>query len=148
MIEFLTPFYLWFKALHIIAVISWIAGLLYLPRLFVYHAESETGSDKSETFKVMEERLVRFIMRPAMGATWFFGLLLIALNSALLSAGWLHAKLLFVVVLTGMHHVFDKWRKRFKEDKNEYSAKFFKVWNEAPTAVMVAIVVLVVVKPF
>ena len=148
MIEFLSTHYLWFKSLHIIAVISWMAGLLYLPRLFVYHSESDLGSEKDATFKIMEERLVKIIMRPAMAATWVFGLLLIYLNTALLEGGWLHFKLLLVFILTGIHHVFDKWRKVFLKGENTRSAKYYRMWNEVPTFLMIVIVVLVVVKPF
>lgn len=148
--EFLMEYYLWLKALHIIAVISWMAGMLYLPRLFVYHAQSQTGSAQSETFKTMEYRLMRYIMTPASIATWLFGGLMLYANwGGLMSgAGWMHAKLLLVVLMTGVHHVFIKWRKQFAADKNMHSSKFYRYWNEVPTVLMIAVVILVVVKPF
>lgn len=150
MIEFLMENYLWLKSLHIIAVIAWMAGLLYLPRLFVYHADAPIGSDKSETFKTMEYRLMRYIMAPASIATWVFGGLMLYANwDGLMSgAGWMHAKLALVILMTGLHHVFVKWRKQFAKDENKRPAKFFRIWNEAPTVLMIAIVILVVVKPF
>ncbi len=137
-----------FEALHVIAVISWMAGMLYLPRLFVYHADSEKGSDKSEVFKVMERKLLRFIMNPAMVAVWVFGLLMLWGNPALLEGGWMHVKLACVVLMTVLHHVYGRWRKTFERDENEKSAKFYKMWNEVPTALMVIIVFMVITKPF
>ena len=150
MTEFLMENYLWLKAIHIIAVISWMAGLLYLPRLFVYHADAPIGSDKSETFKTMEFRLMRYIMAPASIVTWVFGGLMLYANwDGLMSgAGWMHAKLTLVILMTGLHHVFMKWRKQFAKDENKRPAKFYRIWNEAPTVLMIAIVILVVVKPF
>jgi putative membrane protein len=150
MIEFLMENYLWLKSLHIIAVIAWMAGLLYLPRLFVYHADAPIGSDKSETFKTMEYRLMRYIMAPASIATWVFGGLMLYANwDGLMSgAGWMHAKLALVILMTGLHHVFVKWRKQFAKDENKRPAKFFRIWNEAPTVLIIAIVILVVVRPF
>jgi len=141
-------YYLWIKALHIIAAISWMAGMLYLPRLFVYHVGVEKGSDLSETLKTMERRLLKFIMSPAMGATWVFGLLMLYSNPLLLEQGWVHAKLLFILVLSGIHGIFSKWQKVFEVDENMRSAKFYKIWNEAPTVLMILIVILAVVKPF
>lgn len=150
MAEFLLQHYLWIKSLHVIAVISWMAGLLYLPRLFVYHAESAIGSEKSEMLKVMEYRLMRYIMAPASIATWLFGGLMLYANwgGLMTGAGWMHAKLLLVVLMTGLHHVFVKWRKEFSADKNTRSSKFYRIWNEAPTVLMIVIVILVIVKPF
>lgn len=145
----LAPFYLWLRALHAIAFISWMAGLLYLPRLFVYHCAAPVGSAQSETFKVMERRLLRAITNPAMIATWLFGLLLIATPMVdLATAGWLHAKLVLVVFLTVLHHIFARWRKDFEADRNRHSARFYRIWNEAPTVLMIGIVILAVVKPF
>ncbi len=147
--EFILSGYLWFKALHVIAVISWMAGLLYLPRLFVYHADAPKGSDKSETFKIMELRLYRYIMGPASIATWLFGGLMLYANwEGIMSMGWMHAKLTFVIAMTGLHHVFGAWRKKFAHDENIRPAKFYRIWNEAPTLAMIAIVLLAVVKPF
>lgn len=147
--EFILDHYLWFKALHIISFISWMAGLLYLPRLFVYHADTENGSPQAETFKVMERRLYRYIMRPAMLATWFFGLAMLYANfEGIMSMGWMHAKLTLVLAMTGIHHVFGAWLKKFANDNNSKPAKFYRWWNEAPTLLMIAIVILAIVKPF
>ena len=142
--------YLWLKALHIIAVISWMAGLLYLPRLFVYHAVATPGSEQSETFKVMERRLLRYIMTPAMIATWLFGLAMIwAMGlDAVKVAGWLHAKLVLVLVLSAMHGLMSRWQRDFQHDHNRRPQKFFRIANEIPTLLMIAIVILAVVKPF
>jgi putative membrane protein len=142
--------YLWLKALHVIAVISWMAGLLYLPRLFVYHAAAAGGSEQSETFKVMERRLLRFIMTPAMIATWLFGLAMVwAMGlAAFKAAGWLHAKLALVLVLTAMHGLMTRWQRDFERDRNRRPQKFFRIANEIPTLLMIVIVILAVVKPF
>jgi putative membrane protein len=135
------------KAVHIIAIIAWMAGLLYLPRLFVYHATSKVGSEQSETFKVMERRLLRFIMTPAMIATWIFGILLV-LQGGWLAAGWFHAKIALVLVLTVMHGLMSHWQDDFARDRNRHTQKFFRVANEIPTLLMIAIVILAIVKPF
>ena len=142
--------YLWLKALHIIAVISWMAGLLYLPRLFVYHAAATPGSDQSETFKTMERRLLKAIMTPAMIATWLFGLAMIwAMGlDAFKAAGWLHTKLVLVLVLSAMHGLMSRWQRDFAADRNRHSQKFFRIANEIPTLLMIGIVILAVVKPF
>lgn len=140
--------FLWIKALHVISVISWMAGLLYLPRLFAYHAAAEAGSASSETFKVMERRLLRGIMNPAMILTFVFGIWMLVLDPGLLKQPWLHAKLLFVIGLAVLHHLFGRWRKDFAADRNQRSPKFYKIANEIPTLAMIAIVLLVVVKPF
>jgi protoporphyrinogen IX oxidase len=139
--------YLWVKAAHIISVIAWMAALLYLPRLFVYHAESEAGSDKAETFKVMERRLLRLIANPAMIATWVFGLWLM-FGFVGWVHGWLHVKLVLVAVLTVYHHYLATWRKAFAEDRNERPARFYRLVNEVPTLLLIGIVILAVVKPF
>jgi len=135
------------KALHIVAVIAWMAGLLYLPRLFVYHADAEKGSKQSETFKIMERRLVYAIMEPAQGAVWILGLLL-AWRGDWWGAGWFHGKIALVLLLTGVHHLYGRWRKTFAADQNTRPARFFRWWNEVPTVLMIAIVFLVVLKPF
>jgi putative membrane protein len=140
--------YPWIKALHIIAVIAWMAGMLYLPRLFVYHTDAAPGSDKAETFKVMERRLLRLIMTPAMIAAWVFGLVLLWGSGGLIAVGWMHAKLLLVVVLSGLHGWLAGQVKVFARDANKRPAKFWRMMNEAPTVLMVAIVILAVVKPF
>lgn len=139
--------YLWIKALHIIAVISWMAGLFYLPRLFIYHADAEPGSVQSETFKVMEQRLLRIIMNPAMMLTWILGLYL-AWSVYGFHGGWLHAKMALVVVLTAVHVFFSRAVRIFAADANRRSARYWRFMNEAPTLLMIAIVILVVVKPF
>lgn len=139
--------YLWIKALHIIAVISWMAGLLYLPRLFVYHTDAPVGSQQSETFKVMERRLFGTIMRPAMGLTWLLGLYL-AWSVYGFQGGWLHAKLLLVFLLTGVHEYYGRAVRAFAEDRNTKTGRQWRIWNEAPALLMVLIVVMAVVKPF
>ena len=149
MSEFIITHYLWFKALHMIAVISWMAGMLYLPRLFVYHANTAKGSEQSETFKVMEYKLYSYIMRPAMIATLVFGGLMLYGNwDGIMAMKWMHGKLALVIAMIGIHHVFGAWRKKFARDENVKSAKFYKIWNEVPTLFMIVIVILAVVKPF
>ena len=137
----------WVLVLHIISVISWMAGLLYLPRLFIYHVEAKRGSELSETFKTMERRLLRAIMTPAMIASWVFGLWLAYIIEAF-SEGWFHGKLLLVILMSVAHMAMARWRKDFEKDNNVRSAKYFRIANEVPTLLMIAIVVLVVVKPF
>jgi putative membrane protein len=140
--------YLWIKAFHVIAVIAWMAGMLYLPRLFVYHCAAGPGSQQSETFKVMERRLIRAIINPAMVATWVLGFSLVWLNPALAETGWLRTKFALVVVMSGLHgYLVRRWRD-FDADRNRKSAKFYRVLNEVPTVLLIAIVILVVVKPF
>ena len=139
--------YDWLKAFHLIAVIAWMAGMLYLPRLFVYHCEAAPGSPQSETFKTMERRLLKAIINPAMVATWGLGLWL-AWTGGWLTAGWLHAKLALVLILSGVHGLFARWVKDFAADRNRHSAAFYRVVNEVPTLLMVGIVILAIVKPF
>jgi protoporphyrinogen IX oxidase len=139
--------YLWLKALHVIAVIAWMAGMLYLPRLFVYHCEAEVGSKQSETFKTMERRLLRAIINPAMVATWVLGLWL-AWEGGFLKSGWLHGKLVLVIALSALHGLFTRWTREFAEDRNTRSPKFYRIVNEIPAVLMIGIVILVVVKPF
>ncbi|MDB5603000.1 MAG: hypothetical protein JWN71_5044 [Xanthobacteraceae bacterium] len=139
--------YLWLKAIHVIAVIAWMAGMLYLPRLFVYHANAEIGSKQSETFKVMERRLLRAIINPAMAVTWVLGLWL-AYDSGFFVSGWLHAKLALVLAMSALHGFYSRWMKDFAADRNTHSAKFYRIMNEVPTVLMIAIVCLVIVKPF
>ena len=139
--------YNYIKALHVISIIAWMAGLLYLPRLFVYHTTAETGSAQSETFKTMERRLLRIIMNPAMIAAWVFGGIMLWVNPALWDHGWLHIKLVCVVLLTGLHHIFLMFYKQFERDQNEKSATFFKLCNEAPTVLMIIIVIMAVAEP-
>jgi putative membrane protein len=148
----MTSVYLWLKALHIIAVISWMAGMLYLPRLFVYHCVAEKGSVQSETFKVMEHRLLRAIINPAMIATWVLGLALAWLGPdpryGWFASGWLQAKVVLVLGLSGMHGLFARWVKDFAADTNQHSQKFYRFANEIPTIIMIFIVILAVLKPF
>lgn len=139
--------YLWLKAFHVIAVIAWMAGMLYLPRLFVYHCEAEPGSKQSETFKVMERRLLHAIINPAMIAAWVLGLWL-AWEGGFLKSGWLHGKLLLVLILSGLHGFLTRCVREFAADRNVRSQKFYRVLNEVPAVLMVGIVILVIVKPF
>ena len=139
--------YLWLKALHIVAVIAWMAGMFYLPRLFVYHSTTKPGSELSETFQVMERRLINFIMMPAMIVTWIVGIVLV-FQGQWLGAGWFHAKFVLVVLMTVLHGLFAHWVNEFSFDRNRYSEKTYRVINELPTLLLIVIVVLVVVKPF
>ena len=139
--------YEWLKAFHIVALIAWMAGMLYLPRLFVYHAVAERGSVQSETFKIMERRLLRAIINPAMIATWIFGLWL-AWQGDWFRAPWLHAKLALVVLMSAAHGFFARWVKDFAADRNRHSQRFYCIVNEVPTLLMIGIVILVVIKPF
>lgn len=140
--------YDWVKALHIIAVMAWMAGMLYLPRLFVYHVAAVKGGELSETLKVMERRLLRAIINPAMIATFVFGGWMLYLNPALLSLPWMHVKLALVLVMSALHGALARWRKDFAADANRYSAKFYRIMNEVPTLLLIGIVILVIVKPF
>lgn len=139
--------YLWMKAAHVIAVIAWMAGMLYLPRLFVYHCEAEPGSKQSETFKVMERRLLNVIINPAMVLVWALGLWL-AWTGGFFASGWFHGKLLLVVALSGLHGLFSRCVRDFAADRNQRSQKFYRLINEIPAVLMVGIVILVIVKPF
>ena len=139
--------YDWIKALHVIAVISWMAGMLYLPRLFVYHADAAVGSKESETFKVMERKLLRLIINPAMIATWVLGLWL-AWKGFGFMGGWLHAKIALVVLLSGVHGYLSASVRRFANDANQKPARHWRLVNEIPTVMMILIVILVIVKPF
>jgi len=139
--------YEWLKAFHVIAVIAWMAGMLYLPRLFVYHCEAEPGSKQSETFKVMERRLLKVIINPAMIAAWLLGLWL-AYDSGFFRAGWFHAKFALVIALSALHGFLSRAVKDFAADKNRRSAKFYRIINEIPAVLMVLIVILAIVKPF
>ncbi len=147
MAGFLGEAYPWVKALHIIAVIAWMAGMLYLPRLFIYHCAAEPGSAQSETFKVMERRLLRAIVDPAMILAWILGLALVTHLDAWAEA-WMHAKFACVIALSTLHGFLARWRREFAADDNRHSARFYRLMNEVPTALMIAIVVLVVVRPF
>ena len=139
--------FLWIKAVHVLAVISWMAGMLYLPRLFVYHADSAPGSNLSETFKVMERRLLRAIINPAMILSWLMGLLL-AFGLGVFAEGWFLIKFAGVIGLSVVHMYLARIRRRFEIDERPHSARFFRFLNEVPTVLMIVIVIMVVVKPF
>jgi len=139
--------YPWLKAFHVVAVIAWMAGMLYLPRLFVYHCAAPIGSSQAETFKVMERRLLRAIINPAMIATWLLGLWL-AWWSGAYRSGWFEAKFALVLAMSGVHGLFVRWMRHFGADRNPHSEKFYRIINELPTVLMIGIVLLAVVKPF
>ena len=146
----LAGLYPWLKAFHIVSVIAWMAGLLYLPRLFVYHAGAASGSPQSETFKVMERRLLRGIMNPAMIAAYVFGILVLLTPEMIDNwrSAWFHGKVVLIAALTLYHHALARWRKAFAVDANKRPAKFYRLMNEVPTMILIGIVILVVVKPF
>jgi putative membrane protein len=139
--------YDWLKAFHVVAIIAWMAGMLYLPRLFVYHCEAPKGSIQSETFKIMERRLLRAIINPAMIATWVLGLILVW-QGGWWKAGWLHGKLLLVLILSGVHGIYVRRLKEFAADLNTRPPRYYRLLNEVPTVLMIGIVILVIVKPF
>jgi putative membrane protein len=147
-VPFFAELYPWTKAFHIISMVAWMAGMFYLPRLYVYHTMVVPGSAESERFKVMEYRLMKQIINPAMIATFVFGIIL-ALTPGLIdwSAGWWHVKLLCVVLLTGFHGAASRWRKDFMNDANRRSTKFYRIANEVPTVLLVIIVIMIVVRP-
>jgi protoporphyrinogen IX oxidase len=149
MSDFLVAAYPWIKALHIVSVVAWMAGLLYLPRLFVYHIDARPGSDKAETFKIMERRLLHGIMNPALAAVVILGALLAATPGVVdWRQGWIWAKLVLVAGLFGFHHKLARWRKQFAADGSPHTARFFRAVNELPMLALIAIVIFVVVKPF
>jgi putative membrane protein len=139
--------YSWLKALHIIAVIAWMAGMLYLPRLFVYHAGAKPGSELSETLKIMERRLLRLIINPAMIATFVFGMWMLMMNPALMHEPFMQMKLVLVLAMVGVHVYLVRCRRLFEMDRNRHSARFYRILNEAPTLLLIGIVILVVVRP-
>ena len=139
----------WIKAAHVISVIAWMAGMLYLPRLFIYHCQVDRGSAQSDLFAVMERRLMRGIINPAMIATFVFGILLLGMPGLIdWSEGWIWVKLALVIVLTAVHGLYSRWRRDFAADNNRRSERFYRRWNEAPTVLMIIIVVMVIVRPF
>lgn len=146
--QFLYEHYLWLKSLHIIAMVAWMAGMFYLPRLFVYHVSATKGGELSETLKVMERRLLRIIINPAMAFTWVFGLLLLWANPSLMQEGWIHVKLTAVLLLSGLHGLLARHRKQFFKDANVHSERYYRVMNEVPTVLLILIVIMVVVRPF
>jgi putative membrane protein len=145
--SWLLDWYLWLKALHVIAVIAWMAGMLYLPRLFVYHCEAEIGSKQSETLKVMERRLLKAIINPAMTMAWVLGLTLVWLGG-FHKAPWLWGKFTLVIILSALHGVLVRCWRDFANDRNQRSQRFYRIINEVPAILMIGIVVLVIVKPF
>ncbi|MCH2393521.1 protoporphyrinogen oxidase HemJ [Oceanibaculum sp.] len=141
--------YSWIKALHVISVIAWMAGMFYLPRLYIYHVAAPVGSPQSETFKVMERRLLRAIINPAMFATFIFGIwMLVLLGPSVWSEGWWYVKLTMVILMGAYHMFLSRWRRDFEADRNQRSAKFYRFANEVPTVLMIVIVIMVIVKPF
>ncbi len=147
--EFLVDLRQWILALHVISVIVWMAGMLYLPRLYVYHCGVEVGSPESELFKVMERRLIRAITNPAMVAAVVFGVLLLLTPGVVdWGSGWIWVKLVAAVAMTGLHGAYSRWRRDFAEDRNTRPAKFYRYWNEVPTVLMILIVIMVIVRPF
>lgn len=147
--DLLADAYLWIKALHIAAVIAWMAGIFYLPRLFVYHAErARPGSELSETLKAMEQKLLHVIMNPALVATWVFGLMMLGAGVVDWSQGWVWVKAVLVLAMTGFHHALAQWRKDFAADHNTRPGRYYRIANEVPTLLMLGIVLMAVVKPF
>ena len=149
-LDFLAPFYLWTKSFHVISIIAWMAALFYLPRLYVYHTEVPRGSRESERFKVMERKLYKQIMTPAMIATWVFGILLV-LTPGIIDwkhDAWWHVKLLMVILMSGFHGATGAWRRAFLEDRNVKSSRYFRFANEVPAVLVLVIVIMVIVKPF
>jgi putative membrane protein len=148
-INALSAVYLWVKAFHVISMIAWMAGTFYLPRLFVYHCMVTPGTPESERFKVMERKLFKQIINPAIMATWGFGILLV-LTPGIIDwhAGWWHVKLLMVLLMSGFHGALSKWRRDFLEDRNTRPQRFYRIANEVPTVLMFIIVIMVIVRPF
>ncbi|WP_193184999.1 protoporphyrinogen oxidase HemJ [Nisaea sediminum] len=140
--------YEWIKAFHVMSMVAWMAGMFYLPRLFVYHADAEPGSELSETLKIMERRLLRAIINPAMVSTFVFGIWMLVLIPEFLSDGWFHVKLACLFLLTGFHGMMARWRRDFAADANRRSARFYRIANEVPTILLIVIVIMVIVKPF
>ncbi len=148
-IDWLAPYLLYTKSLHVIAVIAWMSGMLYLPRLYVYHCEVPRGSAESERFKVMERRLLKQITTPAMIAAWCFGILLVLTPGAVdWTAGWWHLKLTLVILMSGFHGALSKWRRDFMEDRNTKPPRFYRIANEVPTVLMIVIVIMAIAQPF
>ncbi|MGH7152449.1 MAG: protoporphyrinogen oxidase HemJ [Acetobacteraceae bacterium] len=148
-VGFLASFYPWAKAFHVISMVAWMSGMFYLPRLYVYHCGTRVGSAESERFKVMEQRLLRQIVNPAMISTWTFGIILVLTPGVIdWSWGWWHVKLAAVIAMSALHGEFSRWRKDFLHDRNRRSARFYRIANEIPTLLVVLIVIMVIVRPF
>ncbi len=141
-------YFMWYKAIHVISVISWMAAMFYMPRLFVYHTKADVGSEMDKTFQVMEYKLQKIIMTPAMITTYIFGIIIVYIYGFVALGVWFHIKMFAVLVLTGMHGMFSKWRKDFAAGQNKHSEKFYRIINEIPVIFMVIAVVMVIVKPF
>ncbi|MBN8512254.1 MAG: protoporphyrinogen oxidase HemJ [Rickettsiales bacterium] len=141
-------YFMWYKAIHVISVISWMAAMFYMPRLFVYHTKADVGSEMDKTFQVMEYKLQKIIMTPAMITTYIFGIIIAYIYGFVALGVWFHIKMFAVLVLTGMHGMFSKWRKDFAAGQNKHSEKFYRIINEIPVIFMVIAVVMVIVKPF
>lgn len=146
--EFLASAYLWIKSIHLVAVVAWMAGMMYLPRLFVYHHQSEKGGEAEKYFVQMERRLLKGIINPSMAAVWILGILMLIANPAILSAGWFHVKLLFVVIISGIHGFYASTRRKFEAGERPRTQKFWRIMNEAPFIGLIIIVIMVIVKPF
>lgn len=144
----MAEYYEWFKVFHIISIISWMAGMLYLPRLYVYHTKVEYGSEADLLFQNMERRLLRYIINPAMIFSFIFGLLLAHIYGFQALGPWFHIKMFCVILLTAFHGILARWRKDFLNGKNNKSENFYRFMNEVPTILMIIIVIMVVVKPF
>lgn len=140
--------YLWLKALHLISMVAWMAGMFYLPRLFVYHTTAPAGSEQSETFKVMERKLLKIIINPAMIATWAFGLLMLIAQPIWLEQGWMHVKLTALIGLSVFHMMLVRWRRTFANDANQRSQRFYRLANEIPTVLLIIVVFMAVLRPF
>lgn len=148
-IDAFAAFYPWTKALHVIAMVAWMAGMFYLPRLYVYHCDLVPGSAESERFKVMEYRLLKAIINPAMIATWLFGTMLVLTPGVIdWGSGWWHVKLTAVILMSGFHGAMSKWRRMFLDDRNTRPQRFYRIANEVPTVLLIVIVVMVIVRPF
>ncbi len=148
MSAFLLDIYLWLKALHLVAIVAWMAGMMYLPRLFIYHHGAEKGGEAERNFVVMERRLLRGIMNPSIGAVWLLGIAMLIANPATLSDGWFHAKLAFVIAISGIHGFYAAARRKFEAGERPRTAKFWRIINEMPFIALIAIVIMVIVKPF
>ncbi len=144
----LTALYPWTKAFHVISMVAWMAGMFYLPRLFVYHCEMQRGSAESERFKIMEHRLLKQIINPAMIATWSFGLLLVLTPGVIdWTAGWWWVKFIAVLLMSGFHGAMTKWKRLFMEDRNTKTHRYYRFANEVPTLLLMVIVIMVIVRP-
>ncbi len=146
--DWIYDWYDWIKSLHVISTFAWMAGMFYLPRLYVYHVEAGTDSEMARTFEVMERRLLRMIINPAMIATWLFGGLMLLTDMIDWSSWWIYIKLAAVVILSGVHGLFSAWRRDFAKGQNRHSSKFYRIVNEVPTILLIIIVFMVILKPF